>query len=510
MIDFDLSVHEDFLNLDVPNLRNIASQCSFSFPGNIPQNDNFSVLHINARSIKNKFDEVQNSLASSGVDWSVICISETWLKNYHLSSYVIDKYNMFASCREEGEGGGTLIYVREHLDVKERRDLETSLLETTFVEVKIPKLNNKNLIIGNIYRPPSLSHISFLEYVENLLGLLEKENKTVILSGDFNYNLLDMRHDSHVLNFNNLMSAYCYFPTIYRPTRIQNGKQSILDNFYINELSYHDSSGVFIEDLSDHLPIFLSLSIKDSSDNQKRKRKVFDKTKIPQLNKFLTAKLQNFQKHKNANEACCELIGCYMEGIDKYSKNIQTSSRNMALKPWVTPALLCSINKKNKLYKKFLRHPNVENSKRYRQFRNILTKLTRESKRLYYEKSFEETKNNSKKTWNLLNELINKRKNKNSEPPTKFIDGKGKACEKHKISHGFNEYFSSVGCQLEKNIPPSDIHHLDFLEKPNYQDMNTEMITNSTEVGNIIKSLNPVGGGIDGISTEILLKKCIE
>ena len=68
MIDFDLSVHEDFLNLDVPNLRNIASQCSFSFPGNILQNDNFSVLHINARSIKNKFDEVQNSLASSGVD----------------------------------------------------------------------------------------------------------------------------------------------------------------------------------------------------------------------------------------------------------------------------------------------------------------------------------------------------------------------------------------------------------------------------------------------------------
>ena len=505
MSDFDLSVYEDFLNLDVPNLRNVASQCSYSIPANFPQSDNFSLIHINARSIKNKFDEVQNLLASSGADWSVICISESWLKNHHLSSYVIDKYNMFASCREEGEGGGTLLYVREHLDVKERRDLETNLLEATFVEVKIPKLNNKNIIIGNIYRPPSLSHSSFLEYVEDLLDRLEMENKTVILSGDFNYNLLDMRHDNHVLNFNNLLSAYCYFPTIFKPTRIQNGKQSILDNFYVNELSYHDKSGVFIDDISDHLPIFLSLTVKDSCAKQRRKRKVFDKTKIPHLNEHLTSKLQNFQKHKDANQACSELIGCYVEGIDKYSKNIQASTRTMALKPWVTPALLCSINKKNKLYKKFLRRPNIENTKRYRQFRNILTKLTRESKRLYYEKSFEETKNNSKKTWELLNELINKRKGQNGEPPTKFIDSRGNVCEKDKIAHGFNEYFSSVGCQLEKNIPPPDIHHLHFLKKPNYQEINTEMITNPTEVGNIIKSLNLVGGGIDRISTEILL-----
>ena len=505
MIDIDSSVYEDFLNLDVSNLKNIASQCSYSLPATISQSDNFSILHINARSIKNKFDEVQNLLAGSGVGWSVICISESWLKNYHISSYAIDKYHMFASCREQGEGGGTLIYVREHIDVKERRDLETNLLETTFVEIKTPTLNNKNIIIGNIYRPPSLPHNLFLEYIENLLDVLEMENKMVILCGDFNYNLLDMRHDNNVLNFNNLLSAYCYFPTIFKPTRIQNEKQSILDNFYINELSYHDKSGVFIDDLSDHLPIYLSLTVKDSIAKQKRTRKVFDKTKTPQFRKFLSSKLQNFQNHKDANEACSELIGCYMEGIDKYSKNIQTSTRTMALKPWVTPALLCSINKKNKLYKKFLRRPNVENTKRYRQFRNILTKLMRESKRLYYEKSFEETKNNSKKTWDLLNELINKRKTQHDEPPTKFIDSKGNIFENDKVSHGFNEYFSSVGCQLEKNIPPPDSHPLDFLIKPTYQDMNTEMTTNSSEVGNVIKSLNPVGGGIDRVSTEILL-----
>jgi len=88
----------------------------------------------------------------------VVCISETWLKESQLPSFIIDRYNVFASCREDGEGGGSLIYVNKQYDVKERRDLETKLIETTFVELNLPYLNNKNIIIGNIYRPPSFSH----------------------------------------------------------------------------------------------------------------------------------------------------------------------------------------------------------------------------------------------------------------------------------------------------------------------------------------------------------------
>ena len=111
----------------------------------------------------------------------------------------------------------------------------------------------------------------------------------------------------------------------------------------------------------------------------------------------MISKLQNFQKHIDANEACNELLQCYIDGIDKYSKTKRSSTRTTAVKPWVSPALLCSINKKNKLYKKLLKNPSDKNEKSYKQFRNTLTKIMREAKRMYYEKSFMDSKDDSKK-----------------------------------------------------------------------------------------------------------------
>ena len=80
---------------------------------------------------------------------------------------------------------------------------------------------------------------------------------------------------------------------------------------------------------------------------------MFDNKNAPQFNQFLISKLHNFQNHIDANEACNELIQIYMEGIDKFSKICKSSSRKTAMKPWITPAILCSINKKINYTKSF-------------------------------------------------------------------------------------------------------------------------------------------------------------
>ena len=68
-------------------------------------NMGFSMLHINIRSLKNKMDDFQTFLANTGTSWSVICISEIWLKSDILKYYNLDNYNLFASCRERGREG---------------------------------------------------------------------------------------------------------------------------------------------------------------------------------------------------------------------------------------------------------------------------------------------------------------------------------------------------------------------------------------------------------------------
>ena len=96
----------------------------------------------------------------------------------------------------------------------------------------------------------------------------------------------------------------------------------------MNDPTIFARSGVILDDLSDHFPIFLALNVKQNKENRKIKRKmVFDKTKTVQLNDFLCQKLRNFDKHIDANYACDELLECYVEGIDKFSRVIKTSSR---------------------------------------------------------------------------------------------------------------------------------------------------------------------------------------
>ena len=78
--------------------------------------------------------------------------------------------------------------------------------------------------------------------------------------------------------------------------------------------------------------------------------------------------------------------------IDKYTglfdacfpfKTIKGKALNSLRKPWLTKSLLRSINKKNKLYKQYLRHRSNEKLLKYKTYKNKLTDLLRVAKRLY-------------------------------------------------------------------------------------------------------------------------------
>ena len=405
----DRQITDDDLNLGTfsGNLDYMVRNCKEYSNDTLNTTNKISILHLNARSVKNKFDDIQTFLANSGVDWTFICISETWLKKELLQYFDLEHYNLFASCRSEGEGGGAAIYVNEKYEVKERNDLSCEDIESIFLEVKLGSSNIvPKIIIGEIYRPPNYSSTNFLDYLELTLDKIEKENKICLLSGDFNYNLLDIVNDKKALSFYNLMSSYGCFPTISLATRIQNGKKSLLDNIFVNDLTVVHDSGIVIDDLSDHFPIFVNLDIEQSNVQERKQRIVFDEKKVDDLNNYLIQRLNNFQLITDPNVACNELIGAYVDGIKLFSKTIKYSRRQTPLKPWITPGILCSINRKTKLYKNFVQKKTSESEKKYKEYRNTLTHILRDAKRLYYRSLFHKNKNNGKKTWNILKNLL--------------------------------------------------------------------------------------------------------
>ena len=64
----------------------------------------------------------------------------------------------------------------------------------------------------------------------------------------------------------------------------------------------------------------------------------------------------------------------------------------------------------------------------------------------------EKQKANVKETWKILNEVINKHKNKPTYPEY-FIKNNKRISKKDDIANGFNNFFTNVGSNLAKHIP---------------------------------------------------------
>ena len=115
-------------------------------------NNNFSLLHINSRSINKNVDSVEICLSSlNRFSFSVIGISETWLKSNSPDIFNIPNYHMIHVDRKKGRGGGVAMYINFNLKYKIRKDIYIDGIENLFIEIY--NKSGKNIIVGTLYRP---------------------------------------------------------------------------------------------------------------------------------------------------------------------------------------------------------------------------------------------------------------------------------------------------------------------------------------------------------------------
>ena len=122
------------------------------------------------------------------------------------------------------------------------------------IEIQIP--NDKNIIIGIIYRPPDLNIPAFINSFDSVLSKINSEGKKVWLTGDFNINLLNFNHHSLTNDFLNLLLSYSFFPLISKPTRITKNSKTLIDNIFCNCFNPYITSGLLVTDISDHFGIW--------------------------------------------------------------------------------------------------------------------------------------------------------------------------------------------------------------------------------------------------------------
>ena len=121
--------------------------------------------------------------------------------------------------------------------------------------------------------------------------------------------------------------------------------------------------------------------------------------------------------------------------------------------PWLTAQLKHSIDKSKKLYRSSLRKNCTPNEiTKYANYKKILRSAIRMAKRLYHNNKCEEYRNNSRKLWQVINEVIGKTRDKSNAIDYLTISGIKEYGAK-KITNSLAKYFSKVGQQYANNIP---------------------------------------------------------
>ena len=504
--DFDVAMETiglmyDHLNFDEISKYFDLDQYNRSFPTD--DEKILSIIHLNIRSLNKNGDEMVVMLESIKKKPDIIVISESFLDSNSTSHMKINGYNDFHVARGgETNRGGVSIYTRTNLDTEHVQEFSYVDSEIEICTIKL-KTTQYNYTISGIYRP-SYKHHKVKEFNEKLSNMLRhdqfKKSKTILI-GDFNINLLEHNTHRETSEFMNKMQSLNYLPLISRPTRFpegeQNARPSLLDHIYTNFI-HQSISGIVHYNITDHLPIFINMSIAEST----------SKTVQIKFRHFTEANKQLFKRSLNNVEWERLLIE---DDVDQnftlfhdkfkelYNNHFPIKTKNVSIKriqnPWITSGLLNSIRQKNLMFKN-LKLGNV-NRLNYNAYRNRLNALIRLTKRNYYMNIFSNFKNNTKKLWQTINNMT--KSNTTQTKLNTIINDDKIITDPIDISNTFNDFFTNIAKKLDDNLTKPVTDPMSYMQG-HFPHSMTAPVANLQDFFDVVKELENKKCGVNDFS----------
>ena len=169
------------INNLIPN--GLKNQCKGYDTSNEMRKDicfqnNITMLHTNICSSNKKLKDLMYYIDNLNIKFTFIGLSETRASECNQDLLEIPGYSHEQCIRSnKKKGGGTSLYIQNSVQYKRRGDLgfPKKLYESVFVEVDKTIFNtNRNIIIGEIYNPPSSKLKCFNSNLEKLLNMIKK------------------------------------------------------------------------------------------------------------------------------------------------------------------------------------------------------------------------------------------------------------------------------------------------------------------------------------------------
>ena len=176
-------------------------------------------------------------------------------------------------------------------------------------------------------------------------------------------------------------------PTITRPTCITKGTATLIDNILVSQkFCGKFESSILIDDISDHLPMVLTL--KGLYTNKKDMVKINSRDMQPSAIDVLVRYLYSvdyteYTNNPSSDENVIKIHQILAEALDKYIPKTTHSINYKKLRrePWLTTGIQTSTRKVKLLYKQTQRK-NCENHclDKYKKYSQLLTKVRRNAK----------------------------------------------------------------------------------------------------------------------------------
>ena len=496
----------------------------------------FYILSINIQSIGAKFNNLLaflSILKENGIHIDIINLQETWLSSTWLDNpenvqlYSIPGFNLFSQGKVCCAHGGLFTYVRDIYDATKQSLYKTSkFYEAIFIDIKGENLIGK-CTIANVYRPSTQTSdtdaeiIEFINEFEPIIQKLEKQKKNLTVSGDFNINLLMVNRRDAYQQFFDMLITRGLIPQATLPTRFSSKSATLIDNIYVRPLDGNKvlSSHIFVSKLSDHFPLLTCLDIVKKP--QYRPKYIYVQEKSPEaIQNFVTDvdnKIKNthfFTSHlKDPNINYKVLENTIIESREKHLpfKKKRFKKYIHKLSPWMTDEILKMIEFKDKLYKiKVLQPLNseafFEAKTNLYNYSILLQQKINDVKKAFYHKKFDDYKNDARKTWSTINDILARKKVKNTFPDYFLIKGHNVTNKQH-IANEFNNYFTDIGPKLSQQIqPPENLDYKTFLTRVIKSEFSLKEIDENFLIKEIAALIDKYSCGYDEISS-ILLKK---
>ena len=452
----------------------------------ISRENELNVLSLNIRSLSKNIPTINENITDFQ-KFDILCFNETNCNLEKLpngtTDLIIDGFYppiLQAPARKSCKGGGLATYIRKTICREDDfenfvpKNMAEPSFDGEFMFTKITRCKGiqKTIILGNVYRSPSSNIDKFFVRLDTTLSTLARHsNKQILIAGDFNIDLIKHESDSNSQQVIDIMSNHGFIQTISRPTRITEHSSTLIDHIYTNNLNRMIKTNVVTVDLSDHLAIVATISLDPTFDrtvyhpytrsatDEEHTSRIFNAENDEKFNQLIAE--ENWEPVLQESHA--ELK--YNKFADIYTKHYNTAypdklrkkrrNERKDPKPWILPWLEDACNRKNKLYRKFISEPTIANKTKYTKMKKFTEKHITKAKNNYYRKYFEQYKTDSRKQWNMINSLLN-RKRKVIDIK-KLVDNDGHTVSSPvQIAETFNKYFANIASSLKRNTCNTD------------------------------------------------------